>query len=119
LHENSKHSKCALLQSKPVTPVFQGSNLLILQDTIDGFASLSAKNDLKRVREVIGTQLKLFELIDNNVDMTLEEICLHFAKKYSLNRIHKLLKSPGAVDEKCSRVCTDNTCSSFAPWIYC
>jgi len=31
---------------------------------------LSAKNDFKCACEGIGTQLNLFELIDNNVDMT-------------------------------------------------
>jgi transposase len=43
---------------------------------------------------------KLFELINNNVDMTLEEIRLYFAKKCSLNAIHKLLKTLGFVFKK-------------------
>lgn len=43
---------------------------------------------------------KLVELIDNNVDMTLEEIRSYFAKDCSLNAIHKLLKALGFVFKK-------------------
>jgi transposase len=43
---------------------------------------------------------ELIGLIEKRVDMTLEEIRLHFAKDCSLNAIHKLVKSLGFVFKK-------------------
>jgi transposase len=43
---------------------------------------------------------KLIELINNNVDVTLEEIRSIFAKDCSLTAIHKLLKKLGLVFKK-------------------
>ena len=43
---------------------------------------------------------KLTELINKNVDITLEEIRVRLAKDCSLNAIHKLLKSLGFVFKK-------------------
>ncbi|MDR2051465.1 MAG: helix-turn-helix domain-containing protein [Deltaproteobacteria bacterium] len=43
---------------------------------------------------------KLAELLDKNVDMTLEEIRSYFTKECSLNAIHKLVKSLGVASKK-------------------
>jgi len=43
---------------------------------------------------------ELVELIKNRVDITLEEIRLHFAKNCSLTAIHKLLKALGFMFKK-------------------
>jgi len=58
---------------------------------------------------------ELAELIKNRVDITLEEIRLHFAKDCSLTAIHKLLKTLGFVFKKNSegkRARTRRYCSS-------
>ena len=53
-------------------------------------ASIFSDDDIK----------ELTELIQRNVDMTLEEIREHFSKKCSLNAIHKRVKALGVVFKK-------------------
>ena len=62
---------------------------------------LEARSRGHRVSIFSDDEIKeLTELIQNNVDMTLEEIREHFSKKCSLNAIHKHVKALGFVFKK-------------------